>query len=159
MRTISALFLIAAIVQSLPSIAQTRANKYEVEILRNPNAGGKDTREVNAILIFEKDGIKVQSRRKSEVFKTFSYANIDRVEHTFSKKPKFSISDGMAVAMTVLTGLPIFLLTRTKEKHWLTIVSDDDFAVLKIENDNYRLIKLEFATKKIEVANINEDKE
>ena len=65
----------------------------------------------------------------------------------------------MAVAMTVLTGLPIFLLTRTKEKHWLTIVSDDDFAVLKIENDNYRLIKLEFATKKIEVANINEDKE
>ena len=119
----------------------------------------EDTREVNAILIFEKDRIKIQSRRKSEIFKTFSYSDIDRVEHSFSKKPKFSISDGMAVAMTVLTGFPIFLLNRTKEKHWLTIVSDEDFAVLKIENDNYRLIKLEFTIRKIEVANVNEDKE
>ena len=159
MRTIRALFFIAAIVQSLPTVAQARPNRYEVEILSNPNAGGKDTREVNAILIFEKDGIEIQSRRKSEIFKTFSYSDIDRVEHSFSKKPKFSISDGMAVAMSVLTGLPIFLLNRTKEKHWLTIVADDDFAVLKIENDNYRLIKLEFTIKKIEVTNVNEDKE
>ena len=28
-------------------------NKYEVEILSNPTAGKKDTREVNSVIIFE----------------------------------------------------------------------------------------------------------
>jgi hypothetical protein len=39
------------------ALGQTAPNRYEVEILANPNAGRKDTREVNAVLIFEKDGI------------------------------------------------------------------------------------------------------
>ena len=45
--------------------------------------------------------------------------------------------------MALLSGMPHFLLAgREKEKHFLIVATDDDYAVLKIENDNYRLIRM-----------------
>lgn len=153
-KTIHAL-LIVLVLQSLFSHAQTTPNRYEVEIFANPNAGRKDTREVNAVLVFEKEVLRIESRRKPKIFKEIRYSDIRSAEHSFSAAPVFA--DSTAILLTAITGMPFFLLTK-KEKHWLTIVSDNDFAVLKIENDNYRMIKLEFAVKKVDLFNINEDK-
>ena len=148
--------LIVLVLQSISGYAQTAPNRYEVEIFANPNAGRKDTREVNAVIVFEKEMLRIESRRKPKIFKEFRYSDIRSAEHSFSKAPFFTDSPTTAILLSAMTGLPIFLIK--KEKHWLTIASDDDFAVLKIENDNYRMIKLELAVKKIEVFNINEDK-
>lgn len=138
------------------SFAQLSGSRYEVEILKNPNKGGKDTREVNAVLIFEKEALKIISRRKKEVFKELKYANIEYVEHSYSKNPFFTTATRAAILM-LFTGLPLFY--DQNEKHWLTIVSESDFAVLKVENDNFRLLKNEFMVRKFDVININEDKE
>lgn len=156
-KTIHAI-LILLVIQSTFSYAQTTPNRYEIEIFANPNAGRKDTREVNAVIIFEKEGLRIDSRRKPKTLKEFKYSDIISVEHSYSKAPFFTVSPTTAILLTAMTGLPIFLLVK-KEKHWLTIASGDNFAVLKIENDNYRMIKLELAVKKIEVLNINEDKQ
>jgi hypothetical protein len=134
-------------------------NRYEVETLANPNAGKKDTREVNAVLIFEKNGFRIQSRRNKEVFKEFRYSDIKTVQHSYSKKAALSMSMSTALALSVLTGTPLFLLAGKKEKHWLTIATDDDYAVLKIENDNYRLIRMEFIVKKIAIVDIDENRQ
>ena len=136
--------------------AQSAPNRYESEYLTNPNPGRKDTREVNAILVFEKDSLKIYSRRKKELFKEFNYSEIEFVEHSFSKNPFFE-SPRTAILMTLITGLPVAMLAQ-KEKHWLTISGRDDFAVLKIENDNYRLIKMEFFIRDLEIENVNENK-
>ena len=125
-------------------LGQAVRNRYEVEWLTNPNAGKKDTREVNAVLMFEKDGIRIQSRRSREIFKEFRYSDIRSAEHSYSRKDL--MSNRMALALTVMTGMPVFLFMREKEKHWLIVATDDDYAVLKIENDNYRL--MEFVVKK-----------
>ncbi len=135
--------------------AQAKPNRYESEILMNPNPGGKDTREVNAVLVFEKDSLKIFSRRKKELFKEFKYSEIEFVEHSFSKNPFFE-SPRTAILMTLMTSLPAALAQ--KEKHWLTIGGKDDFAVLKIENDNYRLIRMEFFIRKLEIENVNENR-
>src|SRR5262245_61089715 len=82
---------------------QSSPNRYEVETLRNPNPGKKDTREVNAVLIFDKDVIKVQSRRSKEVFKEFKLSEIRTVEHSYSKKPFFSPAMAAAIAFSVVT--------------------------------------------------------
>src|SRR5688572_29819830 len=118
---------------------QLTPNRYEVEILANPNAGKKDTREVNAVLVFEPDGIKVQSRRSKEIFKEFTYEDIRTAEHSYGKKPGFQMSNRTALALSVLSGMPLFLLSRQKDRHWLTVATDNDYAVMKIENDNYRM--------------------
>ncbi len=135
--------------------AQTPLNRYESELLTNPNPGKKDTREVNAVLVFEKDSLKIYSRRTKELFKEFPYSEIKFVEHSFSKNPFFE-SPRTAVLMTMMLGLRASLAQ--KEKHWLTIGGKDDFAVLKIENDNYRLIKMEFFIRALQIENVNENR-
>ncbi len=147
------LFLILILSQFV--FAQTKPNRYEVEMLKNPNKGGKDTREVNAVLIFEKDVLKIKSRRNAEVFKEFPYSGIEFVEHSYSKGLMFSDNTKAAI-LTLLTGFPAFYAR--EEKHWMTFVVGDDFAVLKVENDNFRLLKNEFIIRKIALQNINEDK-
>jgi hypothetical protein len=63
-------------------------NRYEVELLANPNPGRKDTRQVNSVIVFEKDSLTIASRRrKNEIFKQIKYAEIKSVEHSFSKFP------------------------------------------------------------------------
>src|SRR5687767_1842762 len=97
---------------------QAASSLYEVEILKNPNAGRKDTREVNAVLMFEKDGIRIQSRRSKEVFKEYRYSDIRSAEHAFRRRSWNQMSRGTAIALTVLSGMPIFLVGRQKEKHF-----------------------------------------
>lgn len=135
--------------------AQTSINRYETEILMNPNSGKKDTREVNAVLIFEKDSLKIYSRRNNKLFKEIKYSDIELVEHSFSKGPFFTFTK-TSVLMTLITGFP--MPVSGKDKHWLTVGGKDDFAVLKIENDNYRLIKMEFFIRNLQIENVNENR-
>lgn len=132
------------------------APRYEAELMKNANKGGKDTREVNAVMIFEKDVLIIKSRRKEQVFKEFRYNKIDFVEHSYSKG--WVLSDNTKAAILgVLLGFPAW--RANEEKHWITILTDDDFAVLKVENDNFRLLKNEFIIRKIPLQNINEDRQ
>jgi predicted regulator of Ras-like GTPase activity (Roadblock/LC7/MglB family) len=155
MKRIIVLTLILQLVTA-SAFGQTASALYEVELLKNPNAGKKDTREVNAVLIFEKDGIKIRSRRSKEIFKEFNYSDIKSAEHAYSKNSIFASGNKTAMALAALSGMSIFLMARQKEKHWLMIRTDDDYAVLKIENDNYRLIRMEFIVKKIDIVDIDE---
>src|SRR5215218_7861157 len=107
------------------AFGQTALNRYEVEWLTNPNAGKKDTREVNAILMFEKDGIRIQSRRSKEIFKEFRYSDIRSAEHSYSRRMPFQMSNRTMIAVAVLSGMPLLLLAREKEKHWLMVATDD----------------------------------
>ena len=148
------LFLI--LILSQMTFAQVSLNRYEVETLINPNKGGKDTREVNAVLVFEKDSVKIISRRKKNlVYKDFNFKDIKYVEHSYSKTPFMSAAT-KAAFFTILTGLPLFY--SENEKHWLTLVTGNDFAVLKVENDNFRLLKNEFMIRDFDVVNLNENK-
>jgi hypothetical protein len=148
------LFLILVFAQI--TFAQDALSRYEVEMLKNPKKAGKDTREVNAVLVFENDSLKVISRRKKQVFKEFRYADIKYIEHSFSKTPFMTSATKMTI-ITLMTGFPLFY--SPEEKHWLTILGESDFAVMKVENDNYRLLKMEFALRKFDVIHINENLE
>lgn len=152
--------VLALIIQftTAAAFAQTAPNRYEVEILKNPNAGRKDTREVNSVLIFEKDAVRIESRRSGEIFKEFKYSDIKSAEHTYGSKQPFQMSRRGAIAMTLLTGMPLFLLMRQKDRHWLVVATDEDFAVMKIENDNYRMIRMELVVKKVGVVDVDESR-
>jgi hypothetical protein len=149
--------LLILLLQTSFAFSQASPPRYEAEVLMNPPAGGKDTREVNAVIAFEKESIKISSRRKNEVFKEFSYKDIKFAEHSFSNNPLVSRRT-RTVLLMLLTGMPP-LFYSGKEKHWLTIVGEGDFAVLKIETDNYRLIKMEFIIRNLDILNINEDRQ
>ena len=147
------LFLLVLILAQA-ALAQT-VNRYEAEMLKNPNKGGKDTREVNAVLIFEKDVLRIDSRRKKENFKEIKYSDIKYVEHSYSRKPLSSLVTRSVILTALLADA---LYERQPERHWLTLLTENDFVVLKIENDNYRLLKMEFMVRDFDIININEDR-
>jgi hypothetical protein len=131
--------------------------KYEVEILENRGLGKRDTREVNSILIFEKDSLIVKSRRNSKVFKTFEYSKIKSVEHLFlSGRPSIDDSDASIIS-TFFSDFRILVFER-KSSHWLSMTTEDDFAVLKLENDNFKLITLEFKIRKFKLDRLVDNK-
>ena len=159
MKKLMVIILLTAFLLPICALARTGKNQYEVELFSNPNPGKKDTREVNAVLIFEGDVVRIESRRNKAILKEFKLSEIKSVEHSFSKTPVSLQFSTTALIVTFLTGVPILFLRFRKQKHWISIVSENDFAVLKIENDNFRMIKNEFAVKEIDVANVNEDKQ
>jgi hypothetical protein len=146
--------IFSILILSVAALAQS-APRYETEMLRNPNKGGKDTRQVNAVLVFESDALKIVSRRKNEVFKDFKYADIKYVEHSYSKTPIPSAVTRSRILSVLFSDALMF---PRKEEHWLMILTETDFAVLKIENDNFRLLRMEFAVRDFDVANVNEDR-
>ncbi len=147
------IIFIIILIQCSTGFAQNSPT-YEVEILMNPNKGGKDTREVNSVLTFEKDSLKIISRRKNQVFKEFNYSHITTVEHSYSKDALFSAAAKTTIMM-LMTGLPLFYTQN--EKHWITILSENNFAVLKVENDNYRLLRNEFLIRNLPLEDVNEN--
>src|SRR6185436_17949520 len=117
-KTLTVLVVLSLILLPTCVLSQAPITRYEVEALKNPGAGGKDTREVNAVLIFENDTIKVQSRRSKEIFEELRISDIRAVEHSYSKKPIFSPVMAAAIAFSVVTLLPVFLFAIKKDKHW-----------------------------------------
>lgn len=148
-------FIILVLILSQTAFGQRTPVRYEAELLKNPNKGGKDTREVNAVLVFENDVLKITSRRKSEIFKEFKYSDIKQIEHSYSKYPAWS---RLTRSRLLSLLFPDSLIYPRDEKHWLTILAENDFAVLKIENDNYRLLRMEFLVRDFELIEVNEDR-
>lgn len=152
------IIIAALILAQISFIFGQNSATYEVEIMLSKGAGKRDTREVNAVVVFEKETVKIKSRRNSEVFKEFKYAEITEVQHTFARSPKGKISS-RDLAITVLTGFPVFLFNRKKERNWVTVFGAENFAVVKTENDNYRQLLAEFAVRKVKIVSQDEDTE
>lgn len=133
-------------------LAQKKPTNYEVEILRNI---GKDTREFNSKLSFGEDGLKIVSSRDATVYSEMKYSDIQTAEYSYSKKPAVSTATKIIVsAFFPLISLPLYFLR--KKIHWMTIKTDSDFAILKLERDNYKQIKAELEKRNIKIENIKE---
>ncbi len=121
---------------------------------------GKKTKETDADITFKETSFEVvpdKSSFKSSA-KTFEYKDIKVADYSYSKKPM--LSGGGAVATALLVGFifAIPFLFIKKKNHWLSIQTENDFAVMKLGGDNYRRILAEFATRGVKVATVDEEK-
>jgi len=94
----------------------------------------------------------VEADKGSTVFKSFPYASIKSADYSYSKHPRWKAGLGAAIVLGVFA-LPIFFMK--SKKHWLTIKTADDFAILRLDKNNYKIIlpTLETSTgKKVETV-------
>jgi hypothetical protein len=68
--------------------------------------------------------------------KTIAYRDVKSFEYSYSKAPRWKSGAAAAVAVGVFA-LPIFFMKG--KKHWLTIVSKNDFALLRLDKNNYKI--------------------
>lgn len=124
---------------------------YRVQTLVTEN---DDTHEENSSIIFGDNSFKLVSKKSGAVLKEINYTDVKTAEYSFSKKPMWKTAAIAAVFIHVFA-LPIFLMK--SKSHWLTIRSEKDFAVLKLEKDNFRLVRSEFETHNVTVANAEQE--
>ena len=133
------------------------ATDYDIELVVPE---GKKSVETDAVLrISDKNfQIMIEKPKFKEHEKSFDFKSLKLADYSYSKKPM--LSGGGAVATALLVGfifaLPFLFIK--KKNHWLTVQSEKEFAVMKLDGSNYRAIVAEFKTHGVEVKEVKEEK-
>ena len=149
------LIVVVSIFMVASSFAQTARN-YDVEL-----AVSKDKKSVmtDATLSFDGTTLKIVPEKASmkENTKQFAYTDIKQADQSYSKKPM--LSGGGAIATALLVGfifaLPFLFIK--KKKHWMTIQTEKEFAVMQLGDNNWREISAELQTHNVKVNDLKEE--
>jgi hypothetical protein len=137
------------------SFAQTSGHKYDVELAVSQ---GKKSVETDAVMTFNDKTFQVIPDKKSfaSSAKEIAYSDITVADASYSKKPM--LSGGGAIATALLVGfifaLPFLFIK--KKKHWMTVQTAKDFAVIKLGDNNFRQIAAELETRGVKVNDLKE---
>lgn len=113
--------------------------------------GSEKAREENVVLSLEETQLIVLNKESLSQLKALPYKEIKAAEYSYSKAPRWKSAGVAAVAIGVLA-VPLFFLKG--KKHWLTVHTATDYAVLHLDKNDYRLIITAFETRsgvKVEV--------
>ena len=101
-------------------------------------------KEADVILHFEQNSLRITDRKGAEL-KRFAYGEIKSAEYTYR--------DRVAFPPVIRVG------SRVQRKHWLTIKTSNDYVVLRLAQENYKVILAALETKsKLEVKVMGETK-
>ena len=139
MRSATALLVVLSLVTSV--LAQRAMNEVfhkektyrKIKYVIPDDDKGK---AMNATLILRFDHLEVRTHR-GEPLKKFAYTAIASADYSFSKHPRWKSGVGAAVAVGVFA-IPIFFMKG--KKHWYTVQTEEDFAVLRLDKNNYRQV-------------------
>jgi len=113
---------------------------------------GEKTKDEDAVLMYNETALVIHasdsSLKKPHILKTIPYADVTNAEYTFGKSPRVSAA---------LLVSPLFLFNSSKS-HWLTVHTGTDYAVVRLEKNNYKLVLAEFekrSGKKVESVGEN----
>jgi hypothetical protein len=129
---------------------------YKVEQVVND---GKESKETDAILTIKTDSFSVmpdKTKFKSSG-KEFAFSDIKVADYSYSKKPMLSTGGAVATALLVgfIFALPFLFIK--KKNHWLSVQTEKEFAVIKLDGSNFRQIIKEFETHGVTVNTVKED--
>ena len=137
------------------SFAYTSEHKYDVELAVSQ---GKKSVETDAVMTFNEKTFQLVPNKKSfaSSAKEIAYSDITVADASYSKKPM--LSGGGAIATALLVGfifaLPFLFIK--KKKHWMTVQTAKDFAVIKLGDNNFRQIAAELETHGVKVNDLKE---
>jgi hypothetical protein len=140
----------------VPAQNPQRFNKVELLV---PN--GKDMNEKSVVIIFDEDSMTIEAKNSS-LKKTFVYSEIKGAEYSYSKNPRWKTGLGLGAASILFPPLLLVAIPlgfSKHRRHWLTIRTGNDFAVLKLSKSNRKFIIPTLETKSgVKVEAMGEDK-
>src|SRR5215213_8015333 len=144
-------------VAATSAFAQTSPSRvYNVELMVPKE---KKSVETDADITFGATTFTVMPDKKAFAgeAREIAYADITQADQSFAKKPM--LSGGGAIATALLVGFifAIPFLFIKKKKHWMTIQTEKEFAVIKLGDQNFRAIVAEFETHGVKVNDLKEE--
>lgn len=139
-----------------------RSNLDTFENIELMEANGDNLRETSVRIVFDETAMRVVSRSNGAVMKEWSYDKIKSAEYSYTKNPRWKTGLGLGAASIVF---PLLLIVAipvgfTKHRrHWVTIRTDDDFAVLKVGKGVRKVFMPTFETRtSIQIKALGDDK-
>ncbi len=106
--------------------------------------------------------MQIETIADKKIFKTFKYADIKDAEYSYTKNPRWKTGVGLGAASLLfppLIFIAIPIAFSKHRRHWLTLRTGDDYAVLKLSKSNRKLIMPVFETKSgVNISGIGDDK-
>jgi hypothetical protein len=134
--------------------------KFENIEFMQPN--GDNLRETDVRVEFDETTMRVISRSKRTVLKEWRYTEIRSAEYSYTKNPRWKTGLGLGAASILFPPL-IFVaipLGFTKHRrHWVTVRTDNDYAVLKVGKGVRKLFMPAFETRtSVQIQALGDDK-
>jgi len=156
LRAFVTLFALVSFITVTTHVSLAADRDYEVELVVSE---GKKSVETDAVLTIKDKTFTVIPDKSSfaSSSKVMQYDDIKTADYSYAKKPM--LSGGGAIATALLVGFifAIPFLFIKKKKHWITIQTEKDFAVIKLGDNNHRQIVAELETHGVKVSTVQED--
>jgi hypothetical protein len=141
--------------------AQTKSAAETYDKIEMLFADGKKIREIGVLVRFKTDALEIESER-GEILKTFGYGDIRSAEYSYTKNPRWKTGLGLGAASVVF--FPLLLIAipvgfSKHRRHWLTVRTEKDFAVLKLSKSTRKLFMPAFETRSsVKITALGDDK-
>jgi hypothetical protein len=148
---ISAVLLAAFMLNAfLPVMAQQSGGTDVFEKVELLVPGGDKVSEKSVRLRFLADELRIEAISDGKILKAFKYREIRDAEYSYSKNPRWKTGLGLGAAAILFPPLLLIAIPigfSKHRRHWLTVKTDSDYAVLKLSKNNRKLILPAFETK------------
>ena len=127
--------------------------------LVEPN--GDNLRETSVRVIFDEHAMRI-SRTNGAVLKEWNYDTIKSAEYSYTKNPRWKTGLGLGVAGLAFP--PLWLIAiplgfTKHRRHWVTIRTGDDYAVLKVGKGVRKVFMPAFETRtSVQIKALGDDK-
>jgi len=128
----TAIILILSFITITSPVLGATETYDNIEIVQ---ADGDNLRERSVKVVFDEKVMRVVSRSNGTVLKEWNYDTIKFAEYSYTKSPRWKTGLGLTAASIVFPLLWIVTIPigfTKHRRHWVTIRTDDDFAVLKV---------------------------
>lgn len=163
-RGIAALTLcITLIFSSLARVSAQTGVKPEVfEKIEMLSPDGEKIREISVRIRFTSDSLEIESVEDRQIIKKMSYSDIRQAEYSYTKNPRWKTGLGLSAAAVIFP--PILLVSiplgfSKHRRHWLTIRTENDYAVLKLSKSIRKVFMPSFETHTaVKIAGLGDNK-
>lgn len=134
--------------------------KFENIEFIQPN--GDNLRETDVRVEFDDTTMRVLRRSDRSVVKEWSYSEIKSAEYSYTKNPRWKTGLGLGAAALLFP--PLFFIAiplgfTKHRRHWVTIRTENDYAVFKVGKGVRKLFMPAFETRtSIQIQALGDDK-
>ena len=131
---------------AVPKSFSTGERFSNIELLE---ANGRHVSETAVDVEFDADHMRIIPRRRTAAAKEFRYADIRSAEYSYTNNPRWKSGLGLGAASILFPPLIFVALPlgfSKHRRHWVTIRTESDFAVLKISKRTRKLFVPAFET-------------
>jgi len=123
---------------------------------------GDDLRETSVRVVFDETTLRITSRANGAVLKEWSYKDVTSAEYSYSKNPRWKTGLGLGAASILFPPLLLIAIPigfTKHRRHWVTIRTGNDYAVLKVGKGVRKVFMPAFETRtQVTIKALGDDK-